>query len=215
MKDVRATLGELFAAERAVRKLHAALAAEKSEVVLGAIDEALAEITRIEDREEAALRLVRLAELLGELGGPPSIDRLIDLMGSEEPEARVVAGEALQELAYARFKEVAQGVERALARLNEGNPALTELPYMLAEVPEGGVMVLLKRFLQRKDAEPVAAAIEALVEIGDPEAIAVLEPLANDKRTVSMEELDEGAAITIGELAVEAVDLLGRVAGAS
>jgi hypothetical protein len=56
--------------------------------------------------------------------------------------------------------------------------------------------------------EPVAAAIEALVEVGDPEAIAWIEPLEGDKRIVSMEEVEADASITIGELAAEAVEIL-------
>jgi HEAT repeat protein len=69
---------------------------------------------------------------------------------------------------------------------------------------------LLQRFLKLPGAEPVAAAIEALVEVGDPEAIRWLEPLENDKRTVSMEDVEADASITIGELASEAVEILER-----
>lgn len=211
MKDLPARLGELFDAERAVRTIHTELASHPKDL-LPTLEQAMNDARALDDRVEAVLRLVRIAELLGEVGGPVAIDRLIDLMGVEDPEPRVVAGEEIEELAYSRFKEVAQAVERALTRLDPKSPALMELPYLLAEIPEGGAFLLLQRFLKLKAAEPVAAAIEAIVEVGDPEAIAWLEPLEDDKRTVSMEDVADmaDASITIGELALEAIDILER-----
>lgn len=210
MKDLPRRLGELFDAERAVRTIHIELAACPPNDLLPVLDRALNEARDLPDRVEAVLRLVRVAELLGELGGPAGIDRLIDLMGVEDPEPRVVAGEELEELAYARFKEVAQAIERAVERLDPKNPALVELPYLLAEIPEGGALLLLHRFLKLPAAEPVAAAIEALVEVGDPSAIQWIGPLEGDKRSVSMEDVEADASITIGELALEAVAILQR-----
>jgi HEAT repeat protein len=209
MTDLPTRLGELFDAERAVRTIHSELALRPKEL-LPVLEAAMNEARGLSDRAEAVVRLVRIAELLGEVGGPGAIDRLIDLMGVEDPEPRVVAGEEIEELAYARFKEVAQAVERAIVRLDPKSPALVELPYLLAEIPEGGAYLLLGRFLKLKAAEPVAAAIEALVEVGDPEAIAWFEPLEGDKRTVSMEDVEADASITIGELAAEAIDILQR-----
>jgi len=207
--DLEKKLGALFTAERAVRTLHAELLREPD--LVAALEKEIDRASK-EAREEQALRLVRIAELFGDAGGAVAVDRLIDILGGSEPEARVVAGEALQEIGFSRFKELALGVERALARLSASpsTPALLEIPYMLAEIPEPGVTSLLRRFLQLKDPEPVAAAIEALVEIGDPEAIALLEPLAKDKRAVSMDDVEEGGTITVGELADEAIDLLER-----
>jgi HEAT repeat protein len=104
---------------------------------------------------------------------------------------------------------VALGVERALAHLPDGSPALAELPYLLAEVPEPGVAKLLARFLAHRDADAVASAIEALVEIGDPAALSLLEPLAADTRRVELE--DEGGTegdASIAELVAEARSLL-------
>src|SRR4029077_566564 len=128
------------------------------------------------DEEEATLRLVRIASLLGELSGPRVIDALIDVLASEHPEARQAAGDELGQLSFERFKEVAQGVERALKRLPVGSPALPELPYILAEVPEPGVVKLLGQFLSHRDPDAVAAAIETLAELGDPNAVELLEP---------------------------------------
>jgi len=154
---------------------------------------------------------VRIAALLGEMQGPRVVDLLVDVLSCDQPEARHAAGEALSGLAFDRFKEVALGVERALDRLPEGSPALAELPYLLADVPEPGVTKLLARFLAHKDADAVASAIEAIVEMGDPSALAQLEPLAKDARKVELE--DEGGTegeATIAELVAEARSILSK-----
>ena len=152
--------------------------------------------------------------MLGELEGAEVVDLLIDILGEGEPEARHAAGEALEGLAYDRFKEVALGVERALSRLATGSPALSELPYMLAEIPEPGAVKLLGRFLQHADPEAVAAAIEALVELGDSSVVPMLTPLLKDKRVAQLEdEGGEEGKITIGELASEARELLTEMDG--
>jgi hypothetical protein len=212
------SLAELFDAERAVRRIHASLLAE-------ADDAALIQALRVETDKamtskesdgagdagaESAMRLVRVAALLGELEGAAVVDMLVDILGSEESEARHAAGEALLELAYERFKEVALGVERALARLPAGNAALTELPYMLAEVGEPGCVKLLGRFLQHADAEAVAAAIESLVELADPSAAPLLAPLEKDARQVELDDSEDGS-VSIGDLAAEARQLLAQV----
>jgi HEAT repeat protein len=209
--DPVVALGALFDAGRAARDAQDALSEADPERVLPVLEKACREALSLEDEEESSLRLKSLADLLGEFEGPRVVDLLIDILGCEEVEARQAAGEALSGLAFDRFKDVALGVERALTRLPGGNPALTELPYLLAEVPEPGVAKLLARFLAHKDADAVASAIEALVEIGDPSALALLEPLAGDGRRVQLE--DEGGTegdATIGELVSEARTLLSR-----
>lgn len=210
---VEKKLQGLFDAERTVRLVHDELAAlgtdELLEIITPAINVALAE----PDEDEASLRLVRLAGLLGEHEGPRVVDALIDILGADHPEARRGAGDELEQLAYDRFKEVAEGVERALKRLPIGSPALPELPYMLAEIPEGGVVRLLGQFLKHKDPDAVAAAIESLVEIGDPAGRKLIEPLMGDTRVVELaDDEDENGEltneVTLGELAQEALELL-------
>ena len=208
-------LPRLFDAERAVRRAHAELV-ELSEDdgdavaqdLVAAIDEAMA----LDDSDEMALRLVRVADVLAELEGPRVVDALIAILGCDEPEPRHAAGEALEGLAFDRFKEVALGVERALSTLAPGNPALAELPFILAEIPEPGVVKLLGKFLKHGDPEAVAAAIEALVEVGDPAGATLLDVLAKDTRQVQLD--DEGgddARVTLGELATEARAFLAEV----
>jgi len=209
--DLAATLASLFDAERTVRGAHDDLVDADQARVEPLLEAAIHEALGLDDGGEAALRLVRIAGVLGEMEGPRVVDRLIDILGCDQPEVRHAAGEALSGLAFDRFKEVALGVERALTRLPEGNAALAELPYLLAEVPEPGVAKLLARFLGHHDADAVASAIEALVETGDATALPLLDPLAGDARRVQLE--DEGGAegeTSIGDLVTEARTLLSR-----
>jgi HEAT repeat protein len=213
MPDPSATLKALFDAERAVRRAHDELVDTAPESVLPLLEQATRAALSLDqlDEDEASLRLVRVAALLGEMQGPRVVDLLVDILGSDEPEARHGSGEALANLAFDRFKEVALGVERALERLPPGNPALAELPYLLVEVPEPGVAKLLARFLAHRDPDAVAAAIESLVEIGDPSAVPLLDALASDSRRVQLE--DEGGTegdATIAELVAEARALLSK-----
>ena len=204
------SLNALFDAERTVRRLHDELTRQSEATLLAALTDGIAAALQEKDEDEAGLRLVRISSLLGELEGPGVVDALIDILTSENPEARSHAGEVLENLAFDRFKDVAKGVERALKRLPVGSPALPELPYILVEIPEPGVIKLLGQFLRHGDADAVAAAIEALVQVGDPAAARLIEPLVDDMRTV---ELDEDGAegsteLTLGELAEEALEIL-------
>ncbi|WP_437762952.1 hypothetical protein WMF27_43510 [Sorangium sp. So ce281] len=208
---IETTLNKLFDAERAARRLHDDLTAMPGDGLLDVLTDAIAAATRENDEDEAALRLVRIASLLGEHEGPRALDALIDVLASEHPEARQAAGEEIETLAYDRFKEVAQAIERALKRLPVGSSALPELPYLIAEVPEPGVPKLLSQFLSHKDPDAVAAAIETLVEIGDPAHAPLIQPLLDDKRTVELADDggdDATSEVTIGELAEEALSLL-------
>lgn len=221
-ESIRATLIKLFDAEREARRQHdelAALAAKRSQrdVLVAALRETIGEVMAdeaagAEDATDAVVKLVCVARLLGEFEGPEVADALVDVLDSVQPEARSEAGEQLQGLAYDRFKEVALAVERALAS-RDGGHALVELPYLLADIPEGGVVRLLKQFLEHRDGDAVAAAIEALVEVGDPAAIGALEALTGDKRIsrIGDEDASEAGDVTVGELAAEAIELLQQM----
>jgi len=200
----------LFDAEREARRLHDQLVGHGDRGALvsalrTAVDEAVAE-----SGDDAGVRLVCLARLLGELDGAEIADLLIDVLGSEPPEARNEAGEQLQGLAFDRFKEVALATERALERLPAGSNALVELPYLLVEIPEQGVLSLLAMFLDHDDADAVASAIEALAEVGDASIVTKLSPLLDDARVTVLGEEGEQQEATIGELASEAVELLSQ-----
>ena len=192
MRDPSGTLNALFDAERAARAAHDELVEGDRDLVLPLLERVTKEALSLAEsnEDEASLRLSRVARLLGEMQGSGVVDLLVDILGCDEPEARHAAGEALEGLAFDRFKEMALGVERALERLPAGSPALAELPYILAQIPEPGVSRLLARFLGHQDADAVAAAIEALVESGDPAALPLLDALSSDVRRVQLE--DEG-----------------------
>jgi HEAT repeat protein len=209
--DLANTLAGLFDAERTARHAHDELVAADPGQVLPLLATTTRKALALDavDEDEASLQLVRIAGVLGEMQGAAVVDLLIDILGCDEPEARGAAGEALSGLAFDRFKEVALGVERAVDRLPEGSPALAELPYLLVDVPEPGVIKLLARFLAHRDADAVAAAIEALVELGDPSAVPLLDKLRTDPRRVQLE--DEGGTegdASLAELAAEARSLL-------
>ena len=206
--DVAAQLRKLFDAERSVRTLHAELAKVDRKALIDAVTPAAREMLGSRDTAEANVRLVRIAELLVDVEGNDAVDLLIDILGSTEAEARLSAGEALEERGYSRYKELALGVERALGRLSADSTALQELPYLLAEIPEPSVSKLLARFLTLPSGEAVGSAIEALVEVGDPAAIKLLAPLEKDSRLV---DVAQETKVTVGELAREAIDLLKRV----
>jgi HEAT repeat protein len=209
---VETALGELFQAEQRARDLTDEIAAAPPDIVLGVLTNAIEQARQLTAEKDRIARLDSVSKILGELGSAGAVDALIDILGSEEPEVRHAAGVVLEDLAFERFKEVALGVERALAQLPPDHLALSELPYILIEIPEPGVVKLVHRFLEHPNEEVAASAIEACVELGDPSSIAKLVRLERDTRLV---ELDEGeadrhsdASVTIGELAKEARLLL-------
>ncbi|MBI2393093.1 MAG: hypothetical protein HYV09_26145 [Deltaproteobacteria bacterium] len=214
--DIQAKIEKLQRAEEEVRRLQDELiddAQASRGAAIEALREAVLEGLGHGEGPEAAAALVPLAEVLGELEGAETADLLIDLLGSDEPEVRFTAGRALQDLAFDRFKEVAEATERAAKRLKADNQALRELPYVVAEVGEPGVPKILRGYLAHGDAEVVAAAIEALAALGDHAAIVELKRLVRDPRTVQLDEEEADAQASIGTLAEEAIAMIMEGAG--
>jgi HEAT repeat protein len=210
-EDITKKIEQLQRAEEDVRRLQDELidaAAFTRRETLAAMREAITEGLGEGEGVEASIALVPLAEVLGELEGPEVCDLLVDVLSSEEPEVRLCAGRALQDLAFDRFKEVAEATERAATRLPHDSHALRELPFVIAEVGEPGAPKILRGYLAHKDPEVVASAIEALAAAGDPSAVVELRKLSRDPRTVQIE--DEGAEgqVSIGALAQEALSIL-------
>jgi hypothetical protein len=204
---IEAVLSELFQAQRKTRHLAEEIAAGPTEIVLLVLADAIAGARAHRKEEDRVLELESISQILGQLPGPRAVDALVDILGSEESAARHAAGLVLEEIAYERFKEVALGIERALEKLPNDHLALTELPYLLIEIPEPGALKLVHRFLEHPNEEVVAAAIEAAVEIGDPASAQKLARLEKDARLVELDEEEETggeASVTIGELAKEA-----------
>ncbi len=207
---IRATIEKMQRAEEEVRRLQDELLDSMEsdrKATLAALHEAVVEGLGEGEGVEAAIALVPVAEVLGELEGPEVCDLLVDVLGSDEPEVRFTAGRALQDLAFDRYKEVAEAIERAATRLAADHHALRELPYVIAEVGEPGAPRVLGRYLSHSDPEVVAAAIEALASIGDPAALSPLEKLVRDGRTVQIED-DGGTQVSLGTLAQEAIEMI-------
>lgn len=204
MSDPRSSLDALFEADRALRHaerrfLESAPSPKLASLLADATQRALA----MEEGEEQELALLRLADLCAQVEGPIAVDTLLQILDHANPSVRTEAGEALLDVAYERFKEVALAIERALTAKKDGL-AMEELPYVLIEVHDPDPMPLVLRFLDHPRAEVVASAIEAIVERADPTAIDALERLVEDEREVTVPELDD-EKVTIGDLAADAL----------
>ena len=202
-------LHRIFDADRVLLKAESALLRKKgSEELITLLEQETEGALQMEDRKEGAMRLERLADLCAQVPGPRMTDALIAILDDGEPRVRVAAGEALRDLGYERYAEVARGIERALDRNAEGI-AMSELPWVLAEIAEPSALPLIRRFLDHPSADVVAAAIEALAQLQDPEALADLERFVGDERIVTIEDFEDETKTTLGELAEDALEMLG------
>ena len=200
-------LARIFDADRAMRSAERELLDLKPAQVAEFLSEAVVAAKNNEDALESALRLERLADLCAQVPGPLMADALLSILDEEEPSVRVAAGEALLEVAYDYYAEVARAIDRALDRDDKG-PAMSELPFLLAEVGEPGASKQLKRFLKSSEPEIVAATIEASAASMDVEMLEPLRLLMDDGREVVVEDFDEETHATLGQLAAEAVAAL-------
>jgi HEAT repeat protein len=202
-------LQRIFDADRALRKAESLLLRKKgSEELISLLERETDHALRMEDRKEGTMRLERLADLCAQVPGPRMTDALIAILNDGEPRVRVAAGEALRDLGYERYAEVARGIERALDR-NASGLAMSELPWVLAEIAEPSALPLVRRFLDHPSSDVVAAAIEALAQLRDPEAVADLERFVADSRIVTIEDFEDETKTTLGELAKDALQMLG------
>jgi HEAT repeat protein len=210
MTTPSSTLAAIFEAERALRTAERALLATEPSALRSLLSAAVAEAKALEDRRESILRLERLSDLCAQVDGPEMVDALVSILDDEAPSVRVAAAEALVDVGFERYAELARGIERAIAD-GARNTALQELPWVLVEIAEPSARQLIVRLLKNDDVEVVASAVEALAELGDPAAIADLEPLLDDERPVALDgdegDDDEGEA-TLGDLVEESIAAL-------
>ena len=200
-------LTAIFDADRALRKAEAQLVKADANALAELLALAVDEAKELTDDAEAELRLVRLADLCAQVPGQPMADALVRILDEENPAVRVQAAEALVDVAYDRYVEVARAIERSLDAGATG-PAMRELPWVLAEVGEPSAAKLISRFLTQETPEIVASAIEALAQLQDPSAIPALRKLQDDRREVTMDDGHEENTTSIGDLASEAVEAL-------
>ncbi len=201
------SLEAIFAAERALRAAEAELLTGDPEAVATELRGAVNAALTVADAEERALRLERLADLCAQVPGGRLVDALIAILNVEEPQVRGAAAECLEAVAYDYYGEVARAAETALEEPLRG-PAMSELPYLFAEIGEPSAIPLLRGFLAHPDAPVVAAAVEASTVLGDPALMPQLEALTGDLRDVTVADFEEETSATVGELAREALSLL-------
>jgi HEAT repeat protein len=202
-------LEAIFEAERALRRAESALLQGDAQQLTALLTAAVADAKSQDDPDEAELRLTRLADLCAQVPGEPMVQALIDILDEELPSVRVQAAEALVDVAYDRYAEVARAIERTIGSGASG-PAMQELPFIIAEIAEPSAVGLIGRFLNHAEGEVVAAGIEALTRLGDPSAVPALKKLLKDERVVTIDEGDEELTSTVGELAEEAVMTLAE-----
>jgi len=203
----RDALHRIYAAEREILAAEGELLAaprdELRDLLAEEVDAALAE----DDAATSALKARRLADLCAQVQGAKMADALIRILDHGDPAVRSEAGHALLDVAFERFKEVARAVERALDRDHDGM-AMQELPFVLTEIRDPDPIPLVARFLAHPDPAVIACAIEAMAAYGDPGAAKHLEPLLDDDREATLEDVDEGPTV-IGALAADALEELG------
>jgi HEAT repeat protein len=202
MTSAENALSSLFDADRALREHERSLLSADHDAVRALLTRAVTEAKALRDRHEATLRLERLADLCSQVHGPEMTDALIAILDDDAPNVRVQAAEALVDVGFERYAEVARGIERALTR-GQGGAAMQELPWVLVEISEPSARPLIARFLQHAEVEVVASAVEALAELGDPDAVKDLLPLQNDARPVELDEDGVETVATLGDLVQE------------
>lgn len=207
MAGIQDHLNALFEAERALRSAENALLQNQPGELSELLSAAVKEAKGLDDKAESRLRLERLADLCAQVPGPEMTDALISILDDASPAVRVQAAEALADVGFDRYAEVARGVERALSA--PLTFALQELPWVLIELGEPSVRKLLVGFLDSKDGDVVASAVEALAELGDAASIKDLKKLTDDSREVDIEGDEGEETVTVGDLALEAIDALG------
>ncbi|MDH4282962.1 MAG: HEAT repeat domain-containing protein [Myxococcales bacterium] len=206
-------LARIFDADRTMRDAESILLrrADREELI-ALLERETEHALKMEDRKEGTMRLERLADLCAQVPGPRMTDALIAILSDEEPRVRVAAGEALRDLGYERYAEVARGIERALDD-NAGGLAMSELPWVLAEVGEPSALPLIRRFLDHQSPDVVAAAIEALAQLQDSDAVRDLKRFVGDPRVVTIDDFEHETKTTLGELAEDALQMLGEASG--
>lgn len=202
-------LQRIFDADRTLRAAESSLLSDKhSDALVALLERETQAALGLGDRREATMRLERLADLCAQVPGPRMTDALIAILADDEPRVRVAAGEALRDLGYERYAEVARGIERALDR-GEADLAMSELPWVLAEIAEPSALGLIRRFLDHPSPDVVAAGIEALAQLQDPDAVVDLQRFVEDERIVTIDDFEEETKTTLGELAKDALAMLG------
>ena len=117
-------LRAIFEAERALRRAESELLQGDPQELSALLTQAVATAKGTHDPAEAELQLTRLADLCAQVPGDAMADAMLAILDEDQPSVRVQAAEALVDVAYDRYAEVARAIERTLSRGDDG-PAMT------------------------------------------------------------------------------------------
>ncbi|QQR89474.1 MAG: HEAT repeat domain-containing protein [Myxococcales bacterium] len=206
--DTQSLLESIYEADRRADAAETQLLDQSDTKQLASVlSEEVSKACQLADRDEAERRLRRLSDLCAQCPSNATIDALFQILDEESSNLRTIACEALLDLSYERYGEVARRIEARIATNHKGH-SMQELPFIIAEVGEASALSLISQFLKHPDSETVAAAIEALASLGEPGAEPALQALAQDPRAVTLYDDDEELTTTIGDLASEALSLI-------
>jgi HEAT repeat protein len=177
-------------------------AAEQEKVLTAAFSK---QIQQASADSDIPVTLVRTAEMLVGVMTETALKVLASGLGSENAMVRMLCGDALMHAAEDDLELLKPAIEDVL---KAGGTAAEEMPFILLEVDDPEVPRILEKFLKSSEGEVVAAAIEAVIEVGDPTSEAALKALVDDKREVVLDEGVADETTTVGQLAKDALDLL-------
>lgn len=178
--------------------------AAQEEVLVAAFS---GQVKGIDSEADVPVTLVRTAELLVNVMTEKAVTTLAGGLGSENPTVRMLCGDALMHVAEDDLELLKPAIDDILKK---GGTAAEEMPFVLLEVDDPEIPRILEKFLKSSEGEVVAAAIEALIEIGDPECEGPLKALLNDSREVTLDEGSDDETTTIGQLAKDALAMLAE-----
>jgi HEAT repeat protein len=203
----RETINEIVALDDKIAKLREQFAAFSGRERASVLGEMFKDETRkLGERDTLKPRLFRVIEMLSELDAPDAPRILGQGLEHDNPDLRMLCAEGLVEIGEDGVDRLMPLVEEAMS---SGGPKAEEMPFVVAELDDPKVAKILMRFLELKDINAVAAAIQALAERCETSALPALKKLEKDKRVVTYDDsCDEGEQCTIGELAKDAVEMI-------
>jgi len=194
-------------------KLQDSLLSMQRDEVLEAVNTVFADALKQTDPSDAPdAHLIRALNILLFLGGEDGIQCMIQGLNNPNPDVRLVSGEAVLDVATEDFSALKPAVETALGEQKKSTMMLQEMPFILAEIDDVRSLDLLHRFLLLNDPVSVAAAIEALAEVGDMNSVKELMNLKDDAREIRVDD-EEDEKITIGQMATEAIGIISEQEG--
>jgi HEAT repeat protein len=205
---MKKVIEEIFELDEQVTRLKEKLKeypeGEQAELLTNLFCSALDNIGEV---DQLSLKFVRVVELMGDLDGASLIRVLSRGLDHPNVDVRLSCAETLLHLAEDDLEQISPAIDEALGK---GGLMAQEVLYLLAELDDPNVPRVIERFLELGDAQIVALAIDALVEIGDLTSIDALKKLSGDKRRVVVdeEESESQIKVEIGQLAREAIGLL-------